>query len=91
MSGNALRGPMAPVARRVRAYFAPVNRDSGEAAVFDPSRQGAFALDSPPAPWIDLGWVENFRRTAGTHVEVLRAGVKGAPGGQFRSRMEARV
>jgi hypothetical protein len=38
----------APVARRVRAYFAPVNRAAQTPVLFDPSEQGAFNLDAPP-------------------------------------------
>ena len=70
MSTNvyARRSQMAPAARVVRAYAAPVNRINGFFAAFDPASQGAFDLDNPPAPWIDLGWVENFQRIAGFQV-----------------------
>ena len=47
---------VAPVTRRVRAYFAPVNRAAGVPALFDAAQTGGFTLDAPPAPWIDLGW-----------------------------------
>ena len=49
---------MLPAARRVRAYFAPVARISETPSIYDPAAQALFALDSPPAPWIDLGWIE---------------------------------
>ena len=52
----------APVTRRVRAYFAPVNRAAQTPVLFDPSQQGGFSLDAPPAPWIDLGWIQDFAR-----------------------------
>ena len=76
MSSNpyAKRSQMAPAARAVRAYAAPVNRLTGLFAAFDPASQGQFDLDSPPSPFIDLGWVENFRRSAGTKYEALRTG-----------------
>ncbi len=84
-----IRKEMAPVARRVRAYFAPVDRAGGQPTVFDPARP--FDLDVPPAPWLDLGAIENLRRTPATRVEPIRAGARGAATGQFRSRLEARV
>jgi hypothetical protein len=59
--------------------------------VFDPAKHGAFLLDAPPSPWIDLGWVENFERRSATSVEALRAGTRGAPSTQYRGDLEARV
>jgi len=58
-------GAVAPVTRRVRAYFAPVNRVAGVPTVFDAAQVGAFALDAPPAPWVDLGWCSKFVRKSG--------------------------
>ncbi|MDE3150482.1 MAG: hypothetical protein KGL37_13515, partial [Acidobacteriota bacterium] len=52
----------APTARRVRAYFAPVNRPAQTPVLFDPAEQGGFDLDTPPAPWIDLGWIQGLTR-----------------------------
>ncbi len=80
---------MAPVARQVRAYFAPVDRVGDVPTVFDPAQP--FDLAAPPAPWIDLGAIENFRRTPGTRMESVSRGAKAAPASQFRSRLEARV
>lgn len=84
-----IRKEMAPVARRIRAYFAPVDRASGHPTVFDPARP--FDLDAPPAPWLDLGAIESLRRTPATRIEPVRCGARGAATGQFRSRLEARV
>lgn len=62
----------APVVRRVRAYFAPVNRAAQTPVLFDASEQGEFDLDSPPAPWISLGWIRNFvRKPLGKMVPVV--------------------
>jgi hypothetical protein len=91
MSTNPLRGPMAAISRRARAYFAPVNRETGAPAVYDPSKQGAFVLDTPPPPWIDTGWIENLKRVPATSSVAMRAGSKGAPVAQFRQHLEARV
>lgn len=88
---TALRSPMLPVARRARAYFAPVARATEAPAIFDPALHGAFALDAPPAPWLDLGWIENFRRLPGTRILPVRGGAKGAAATQVRAQLEARV
>lgn len=91
MSTQSVRTAMIPIMRRVRAYFAPVNRATAAAAVFDPAKHGEFLLDAPPAPWLDLGWVSNFQRSCGTAMETMRAGERGAPVSQFRGPLEARV
>jgi hypothetical protein len=92
MSSNsyARRTQMAPAARAVRAYAAPIDRVRGIIAAFDPA-QGQFDLESPPAPWIDLGWVENFKRTAATKYDALRTGPAANITVQYRTQPEARV
>src|SRR3954462_9142544 len=84
MTSFAIRGGMVPLGQRVRAYFAPVNRATEVPTLFDPGKSGAFALDTPPAPWIDLGWIDNFQRVSLTPSEPLRAGIRGAAAAQFR-------
>ena len=91
MTNYANRAAMVPISRRVRAYFAPVNRATETPALFDPGKYGAFALDSPPAPWLDLGWIDNFQRVSLTPTEPLRAGVRGAAAAQFRGVLDARI
>ncbi len=92
MSGNStIRALMQPVSNGVRAYFAPVNRTTETPAAFDPAGLGSFNLDTPPAPWIDAGWVDNFVRTAQTKVEVLRIGPDAAVSRQFRTTRGAAV
>ena len=91
MSSSPLRSAMVPVTRRIRAYFAPIDRTAGTPAVFDPGKQGAFPLDAPPAPWLDLGWIDNFQRFCATTAEPLRAGARGAPAGQFRGPIDVRI
>ena len=91
MTNFSNRSAMVPVSRRVRAYFAPVNRATEAPAIFDPGKLGAFQLDSPPPPWLDLGWVDNFARLSLTPAEPLRAGVRGAAAAQFRGMLDARV
>lgn len=77
----------------VRAYVAPVDRVSGMTNAFDPAGQGQgqFDLDAPPAPWLDVGWVENLQRTATTKYEALRGGPMGNITTQYRSQPEARL
>ena len=87
----ARRSQMAPAARSVRAYAAPIDRVRGVIPAFDPASQGQFDLDSPPTPWIDLGWVENFQRTAATKYEALRAGAAANMSAQYRTQPEARI
>jgi hypothetical protein len=89
MSG--LVASVAPVTRRVRAYFAPVNRTTSTPTVFDPSSTASFTVDAPPAPWIDLGWCIGFTRKSGTKVAPLVTGAPGIAAGQVRSEIAATV
>src|SRR5438270_558661 len=88
---NIQRGPMQPVVPRMRAYFAPVARAGATPSVFDPAKNATFSLDAPPAPWIDVGWIENFERSSSTKLLPLFAGVLGAAQSQFRSFLNAQV
>ena len=81
----------APVARRVRAYFAPVNRASQTPVLFDPSQQGGFELDAPPAPWINLGWIQDFARKPASKSVALMTGIPAAPLEQVRETLDAQV
>jgi hypothetical protein len=82
---------MVPISRRVRAYFAPVNRVTETPTLFDPGVSGLFPLDAPPAPWLDLGWIDNFQRFCGTGTEPMGAGLRGAPALQTRGRLDAQI
>lgn len=77
------------IARKVLAFFAPVNRETGEPTRFD--SMAAFDAANPPAPWVAAGEVREFKRASATKFGALTVGAKGAPVGQFRSGMEARV
>lgn len=91
MSTTPLRAAMVPVMRQMRAYFAPVNRGMEMPTIFDPGQSGMFLLDDPPAPWMDLGWIENFTRCYDTPTNVVRSGTRMLPTLQFRGQQEARV
>ena len=81
----------APVTRRVRAYFAPVNRTAQAPVIFDPSQQGGFSLDAPPAPWISLGFIQGFARQAASKTAVIGSGSPAAALTQVRESLEAQV
>ncbi|MGA7156027.1 MAG: hypothetical protein WBY53_04230 [Acidobacteriaceae bacterium] len=82
---------MSPMVGRVSAYFAPVNRTSHQATIFDPAQNGGFALATPPAPWIGLGWISNFARKCGTKIEPVRTGAPLTTQLQARTEIEATV
>jgi hypothetical protein len=79
------------VTRRVRAYFAPVNRASQTPTIFDPSQNAQFPLDAPPAPWTDLGWIENFARKSASTFGALNMGVPATTQYQVRETVSATV
>jgi hypothetical protein len=83
--------PLPPIGRRVRAYFAPVNRAQRQPTLFDPSVNGQFTLDAPPAPWIDLGWIENFMRKSASKFGELVTGSPATTQFQVRETVDATV
>ena len=93
MSTNpwAKTSQMWPLATAVRAYAAPVDRNTGSSLPFDPSAQGQFDLAEPPQPFLDLGWVENFQRTPTTKFEAVRNGLLGTTAAQYRAQLDASV
>ena len=91
VSGAGLIAAASPVSGRVRAYFAPVNRTTGAPTVFDAAENGRFAMDAPPAPWVDLGWCDGFVRRAGTSIAPLRTGAPAVVQSQSRTEVDATV
>ncbi len=90
MAANWFSAP-APVARRVRGYFAPVNRVTQTPVLFDPAQQGGFDLDAPPAPWISLGWIQEFTRKPASKTAPVLTGIPAATLAQIRETLEAQV
>ncbi len=90
MDTNWFSAP-SPVTRRVRGYFAPVNRTAQTPVVFDAAEQGGFSLDSPPQPWISLGWIQDFTRKATSKASMLLTGIPAAALEQVRETLEAQV
>ncbi len=91
MSTSPVRPAMVPISRRIRGYFAPINRIAGTPTLFDPGQSGLFPLNQPPFPWIDLGWIDNFIRLSGTPVEALCRGGSGGAVTQVRGAVSAHV
>lgn len=91
MSTSPLTAAMIPIARQIRAYFAPVNRTTETPTVFDPGEAGLFPLASPPPPWLDLGWIDNFVRSYDTPTDAVGSGARAMATAQFRRPVEARV
>jgi hypothetical protein len=81
----------APVVRRVRGYFAAVNRGTGTPVLFDAAEMGRFVLDEPPAPWVSLGWIKNFARKAGSRTAPILTGIPAAVLEQVRETLDAQV
>jgi len=90
MATNWFSAP-SPVARRVRGYFAPVNRVTQTPVLFDPAEQAGFSLDAPPAPWISLGWVQSFARKSGSKCSAVLAGIPAGTLEQVREILAAQV
>jgi hypothetical protein len=68
-----------------------VNRTAQIPVIFDPSQQGRFADDAPPAPWIDLGWIQNFERKPTSKSAAVLTGIPAAPQEQVRETLQAQV
>lgn len=55
----------------VQMFAAPVDRNGGGPAVFDPARQGRFPTITPPPGWLALGAVSALERSdTGTFAEI---------------------
>jgi hypothetical protein len=80
-----------PAVRRVRGYFAPVNRLTAMPTGFDPTTAAAFDPDTPPAPWMDLGWIDGFTRASETKLQVVESGAPGTVLLQGRQTVGATV
>jgi hypothetical protein len=90
MAANWFAAP-APIARKVRAYFAPVDRLTQTPTIFDAAEQGAFDLDTPPTPWIDMGWVQGFVRKPLSKTAPVLTGIPAAVLEQIRETALAEV
>jgi hypothetical protein len=90
MAASSYLNP-APVVRRIRGYFAAMNRGTATPVLFDAAEMGGFALDSPPAPWVSLGWIAGFTRKAGSKTTPIWTGIPAAVLEQTRESLDAQV
>ncbi len=77
------------IVRRTRAFYAPVNRVTKTATIFDPAQESAWKNEAPSAPWIDLGWIEEFGRMSTSVLSEVVSGLPSMLRGQARQRTEA--
>jgi hypothetical protein len=68
-----------------------VNRTAQTPVLFDPAEQGTFSLDAPPAPWISLGWIQEFTRKPGSKTAAVLTGIPAGTLEQVRETLEAQV
>jgi hypothetical protein len=83
--------PTGPMGRRVRVYFAPVNRVTESATLFDASQAAIFLPASPPGPWIDLGWIDHFSRKSEAKITAVGTGAPSLAQYQVRQTAGATV
>lgn len=87
--------PLPLIGRQVRVYFAPVIRGSGSPTLFDPSTSAEWsssvASGVVPAPWVDLGLVSKFVRTAQSKIAEVAAGSPAVAQFQARQTLGAEV
>ncbi len=90
--GTGVLAAGSPVSRRVRAWFAPIDRSgNGQVAIFDAAQMGGVDPDAMPAPWVDLGRCRSFVRRSETKVEAIRSGSPVTARAQVRTQAEATV
>ena len=83
--------PVSIIAPRVRAFFAPVDRTNLIPMPFDPAVQGRFALNAPPAGWLNAGPITGFERTSVSEMLPLRSGAPAVLKTQARASVGAEV
>jgi hypothetical protein len=79
------------IAGRTRAYYAPVNRVTGAPTIFDPALQSAWSDGAPASPWVDLGWISDFSRSAESVIAEVDSGMPATVALQTRTRLGATV
>jgi len=86
------RKPMILIGSGFRGYFAPyLQGASPSPTIFDPTRQGRFDTNVPPAGWVDLGWIDQFRRSPAGRIGQIRSGYRGAVRAQYRGEIGSSV
>lgn len=88
---SGLQPASSPALRRMRAYFAPVDRATSTPTYFDPTQAVNFDPDNPPSPWVDLGWIEDFSRKSASKIAPVLSGSPATVQEQVRQDLEATV
>jgi len=89
---QSFRKPMILVGSGFRGFFAPFVQGATPApTLFDPARQGRFDTNVTPAGWVDLGWIDQFRRSPSGRVGQIRSGYRGAVRAQYRGEIGSAV
>ena len=92
MGNGVVSGNTQPVSSGLRAYFAPVQRDTEQVAALNLATLGGFDLaGGPPVPWIDAGWVDALRRSSETKFGTARRGKRTARVAQYRTQLDAHI
>jgi hypothetical protein len=68
-----------------------MNRTAQTPVIFDPSQQGGFNLDAPPAPWMNLGWIQGFTRSSASKSSAVMTGIPAATLEQVRESLDAQI
>jgi hypothetical protein len=79
------------VATKTRAFFAPVDRATKTPTIFDPAQCAEWTGGPPPAPWVDLGWIESFARSAEGVIAPVITGMPATARLQTRQSLGATV
>lgn len=86
------RKQMVLVGSGFRGFFAPFVQGATPApTLFDPAKQGRFDTNTPPAGWVDLGWIDQFRRSPAGRIGQIRSGYRGAMRAQYRGEIGSSV
>ena len=83
--------PSGLISRRVRAYFAPVNRATEAPTLFDPASAAQVMTAGVSGPWIDLGWISELARISDTKIAAVAAGTPSVSQYQVRQAGGATV
>lgn len=86
------RKPMILIGSGFRGFFAPFVQGASPApTLFDPARQGRFDTNAPPTGWVDMGWIDEFKRSPAGRIGQIRSGYRGAVRAQYRGEIGSSV
>jgi hypothetical protein len=68
-----------------------VDRVAQAPVLFDPVEQGSFSMDAPPAPWVSLGWIQEFTRKSASKTAPVMTGIPASTLEQVRETLSAEV